>query len=278
MRPYFDEIRIVSYLRRQDRHAVSHHQEGARPNRRAEGDLWGHAPDALPDYSPTHDLYLDYDRRLGLWADVFGQDKLDLRVYDRRRLKDGDIVADFLTLIGLDTSDVASVGDKNVSLGAAQTKVGHLMNAARVRPSVADVILSQIDAKGRLLPSQVQARAYLERYRDSNRRLNARFRISDLPDLFEDDFDDYPLDDQDNWTEDSANVALQAVLSQSNELATTMTALSADDLRDAAAALKYRSPEAALRFANAALALRPTGPAILKLKSNLENRLAKSPT
>ena len=273
LRPHFDEIRILCYLRRQDRHAVSHHQEGAKPHRQAEGALWGHAPNALPDHAPGQDLYLDFDRRMGMWADVFGADKLDLAVYDRAQLKNGDIFADFLARIGLNIGGLNPGGDKNVSLGAAQTKAGHVMNDISLRPKMTEAILARIGAGGRLLPSQDQARLFLERYRDSNRRLNARFRITDLPDLFNDDFTDYPEAPQSDWTEAGANDALRAALSQLNEVLPALVALTADDLRNAALALQGKIPDAALRLISAAHALRPNGPTIIKLKAELESRL-----
>ena len=276
LRPHFDEIRILCYLRRQDRHAVSHHQEGAKPNRQAEGALWGHAPNALPDRSPGQDLYLDYDRRLGLWAEVFGADKLDLRVYDRELLKDGDIFADVLSVIGLDVRGLAPVGDRNVSLGAGQTKLGHLMNSLNIRPRMMDAILTRIGSAGRLMPSRAEAVAYLDRYRPSNRRLNARFGITALPDLFDDAFDDYPTSPQSDWTEAGANAALIAALSQLNGIVPAPAALTADDLRDAAVAVQAKTPDVALRLITAAHALRPAGPAIVKLKAELERKLTGS--
>lgn len=269
---HFDDIRIVSYLRRQDRHAFSHHQEGAKANRRAEGDLWGHALNALPTPSSRQALYLDYDRRLGLWADEFGDDRLTLRVYDRALMKDGDIVTDFLALVGLEVTGLTTLGDRNVSLGAAQAKTGHLMNGLGVRPKMMDAILRRIEPGGRLLPSEAEARAFLEPYRSGNRRLNARFRVSDQPDLFNDDFDDYPRTPQSGWTEDGATAALRAVLAQLAEVEDAQDALTADDLRLAALALKDRHPDSALRLVSAAQVLRPGGKAIQRLKAALEER------
>jgi hypothetical protein len=273
LRPHFDEVRILCYLRRQDRHAISHHQEGARLHRRAEGELWGHAPRALPDYSPGQDLYLNYDRKLGLWADVFGSENLDLKVYDRALLKDGEIFADALATIGLNIDGLQSVGDKNTSLGAAQTKLGHLMNEFGIRQKTYEGIMARVSSNGRLLPAQAEARVFLERYRESNRRLNARFQISTLPDLFNDDFDDFPKTSNSDWTEADANDALRAVLTQLTVLAPALMALTADDFRNAALALQSKVPETALRLVTAAQALRPTGLAIAKLKADLEHAL-----
>lgn len=245
LRARFDDIRVVCYLRRQDRHAVSHHQEGAKPNRQAEGQLWGHALTALPAASPDHALYLDYDRRLGLWADVFGAEHLALRVYDRALLTGGDIVADFLALVGLDGTGFTALGDRNVSLGAAQAKTGHLMTGLGVRPRVMEAILGRIAPDGRLLPSQAEARAFLQPYRAGNRRLNARFAVTDLPDLFNDDFADYPDLPHSDWTEAGATAALRAVLAQVAEVEDGQDALTADDLRLAALALKDQHPASA---------------------------------
>ena len=275
LKPHFGQISIVSYLRRQDRHAVSHHQEGAKPHRQAEGELWGHAAQALPVPSPEQALYLDYDRRMGLWADAFGEDAMILRIYDRAWLKDGDILADFLEQLGIDGADMMPVGDRNVSLGAAQANAGHVMNEMGVKPRVMEQVLGQIADGGRLLPSRAGAQAFLEPYRESNRRLNARFRVSDLPELFPDDFDDLPEVAQDAWSEAGATAALRAALGQALKIAPALAALTPDDLRNAALALQARLPESALRLVTAAQALRPTGPTILKLKADLERKLSE---
>lgn len=275
LRPLFDEITIVSYLRRQDRHAVSHHQEGAKPHRQAEGDLWGHAPTALPEPSPQQDLYLDYDRRLGLWADVFGAENILLRVYDRGQLKAGDIFADFLSVIGLNISGLPSVGDRNVSLGAAQTKAGHLMNGAGLRARTTETVLQRLPGGGRLLPSRTEAMQFLGRYRASNRRLNARLNVSPLPDLFNDDYADYPETAQNDWTEADANAALTALMAEVTVTQPALAALTADDLRMAAVALTDANPEVAQRMIHAAAALRPTGPAILRIMADLDRRNAR---
>ena len=277
LRPQFDTIRIVCYLRRQDRHAVSHHQEGAKPHRQVEGALWGHAPTALPAPSDAHDLYLDYDRRLGLWADVFGDAAMTIRVYDRNLLKNGDIFADFLSVTGLDITGLQAVGDRNTSLGAAQTKVGHLMNGLAIKGATAGTILARLSPEGRLLPSRPEAEAFQSRYTASNHRLNQRFQVSPGADLFNADYTDYPDIAANDWTEDGANAALLATLAQVNDLQPGLAALTADDLRSAAVALQSTAPEAALRLITAAHALRPSGPAIQKLKADLERKRDAAP-
>ncbi len=270
LRPLFDRVHIVCYLRRQDRHAVSHHQEGAKPHRYVEGLLWGHQPTALPEYAPHQDLYLDYNHRLGLWADAFGDENMIVRPYDRALLKNGDIFQDFLAQIGMSVSGLATVGDRNVSLGAAQTKAGHLMNSVKMDAETMGVLLGHIEKSGRLMPARAEAMHLLDRYRDSNRRLNQRLHVSPLPDLFNDDFSDYPETAQQDWTEDQANAALRGIFGQLALHKSPVPAPSPDDLRDAVIALKETNPAAARRLIQIAHTLRPAGPAINRLKAELE--------
>ena len=275
LRPHFAEIRIITYLRRQDRHAISHHQEGAKPNRSPEGALWGHAPVALPPHDPAQDLYLDYEARLMPWARAFGEGNMIIRVYDRTALKQQDIAADFLSLIGLDTGNFQPVDDRNISLGAAQAKIGHLLADANVAIDVVSSILKSMPRTGRLRPSRDEAQRFMSHYVDSNRRLNARFGISAEPDLFDADFSDYPDEPQSDWTEETASDAMRALLLH---LDGSLPALSVDDLRTAAEVLQKTKPLVALRLVRAALTLRPKGPALLKLQDRLQGRLSPGAT
>ena len=63
----------------------------------------------------------DYRAVLRRWADVFGQSNLDVRLYDRRRRDDFDVVADFIPSLGgdLDPDDFIRDRDQNASLGVA---------------------------------------------------------------------------------------------------------------------------------------------------------------
>lgn len=277
LRPIFDEIRILCYLRRQDSHAVSHHQEGAKSNRKPECDLWGHAVTALPVATADQALYLDYERRLGHWADVFGEDKVSIRVYDRALLKDNDIVADFMDQIGLADAGITGAAELNTSLGAAQSKLGHLLNEFGIRPAHMDAILERIPFDHRQRPSRQQARAFLEPYRASNRRLNARFGITAVPDLFQDDFDGLPEQGIEDWSDIGIRHALRSVLLQLSARDAVFSAVTADDLRVAAVALYEKDPGAAARLVEAGLQIRPDGPALLKLRSDLARRQKPKP-
>ncbi len=64
--------------------------------------MYGHSTRAIPHYEAKHDLYLDYHKRLGMWADAFGDENLVIKVFDRKKLLNSDAVADFFDVIGVD--------------------------------------------------------------------------------------------------------------------------------------------------------------------------------
>ena len=278
LKPRFDDIRILVYLRRQDRHACSHHQEGARPHRKPEGLLWGHALTALPEPAAHQQLYLNYDHRVGLWENAFGRDAVTVRVFDRTLLKDADVVADILSLMGIDPHGLARVPDSNPTLGRLKATIGHLANALLADGGVTLKLLRALPRhEDRMIPSASEAEQFLAPYRAGNRRLNQRLQLTPFPDLFPDDFDDYPQTASVDLTPAEAVDGLRAVIATLGKTASAFQSLTPNDLRLAASALQKTAPESALRLVQAAAILRPTGPAILKLKAELEARQPAPP-
>lgn len=273
LRPHFDRITIIAYLRRQDRHAISHHQEGAKPERPAEGELWGHALTPLPRPAPQQRLYLDYDARIAMWEKAFGADNLRVRLFDRAILKQGDIVPDILDVLGVPDEGLERLPDVNVSLDPVRAGIGHMANAAVGSNAVTTALLSGVTpSAARMQPSADEARAFLAPYLEGNRRLNARLGITGFPDLFPDDFSDYPDTAPEIWTRDTIEQVLREVMSIL-ALGLPMRHLGADDLRTAALALRATTPQIALRFIRAANDLRPTGPLIQKIRAELEREV-----
>lgn len=269
----FDQIRIVAYLRRQDRHAVSHHQEGARADRPPEGLLWGHSLTALPYPSPMQRLYLDYDQRLAMWERAFGSDNLSVRLFDRTIMDQGDVVADLLKLIGIVGDGLVRWPDLNLSLSRLQAKVGHIANEIIGDNGVTQRLLDALyAADDRMIPSAEAARAFLEPYRESNRRLNARLGITPFPDLFPDDFSDYPETASEDLSQAECETGLRTVIRTLGGARMYLHDLTADDLRLSAKILLKSEPWLALRLARAAQNLRPNGKAIAEMIAELEAR------
>lgn len=275
LRRVFDDIKIIVYLRRQDRHAVSHHQEGARPDRPHEGQLWGHALTALPLPHPHHRLYLDYDQRMGLWEQAFGRENLIVRVFDRALLHEGDVVSDLLSVLKINTYGLERKADVNRSVGRVQAKIGHIANAALGDDAVT---LRLLDAfpwhLQRMVPSATAARDFLAPYLEGNRRLNARLNVTPFENLFPDDFTDYPDTNTETMDGEAWAEAMRVVILTLGRRQSELQALNADDLRKAATAVAAFDAPSALRLVRAAHSLRPTGGFILKLLDELEAQVA----
>ena len=274
LRSRFDAVQILVYIRRQDRHALSHYQEGARPGRAPEAQLWGHGLAALPPPQPHHALYLNYHHRLAMWERAFDGGTVTVRVYDRKLLKNGDIAADVLDVLGISAQGIVPVPDKNPALGLQQAKVGHLAGEILDNDPLTRALLRALPQdEGKMLPSADEAKAFLAPYRASNRLLNERLGLTPFPDLFPDDFDDYPETAQDGWSDATATSALRAVIGTLGKRKTVMEDLTADDLRKAALVLRNTDPSAALRLVRAAHLLRPNGAQINQMKCALEAQL-----
>lgn len=272
--PVFEEIRIVCYLRRQDRHVLSHHQEGSKLFRPSEYDLFGHSPRAIPPFDARHELYLDYHRRLSMWGDVFGDKQVILKVYDRKLLREGDVVADFFEILGVDGYHKAR--DRNVSVGFLDAKLGHLINGVELKGRQSLVHALEVAGKGdrKMLPARAVARAYYDRFVESNRRLNRRFGISAAESLFEEDFADYPDEEQDVWTEESANAALVQLL---RAFESTRPERLIEELREIALAAGDSRPDLAVRLLQLALKFKPEGPLLRRKLAEFSERMRRTP-
>lgn len=268
--PIFGQIRIICYLRRQDRHAISHHQEGSKFFRAPEGDLFGHSTYALPPFDPRHRLYLDYHRRLSMWAQAFGADNMVVKVFDRKQFPEGDVVADFFSLLGI--SEYQKVADRNVSLSLREAKIGHVIAGSELKnkPALASVLRACSGDPAKLVPSRAAAQAYYAQFADSNAALAKMFGLAADGVLFDEDFSDYPEQAQDAWTEESANSAILNLLRYIDA-----TQLTPDELRDTAAAIGKTQPAIAVKLLRIALRLRPEGKVIKKRLAEFEKLLAE---
>jgi len=206
----FDVIKVLVYIRRQDSHVISHHQQGSKSPNLGAAKLYGNRPRALPVYEKKMDYYLDYHFRLGLWADLIGDENISIRIFDRGLLKNGDAVDDFFACLGLEKQVETEVD--NQSLGFIRTKVGHLINHSNISLNRSKILRSKLDNSGKLIPSRQEALEFYSHYREGNQKLNQRFKLTENEYLFSDDFSAYPEQADDLWEEDSANLAIKTLL------------------------------------------------------------------
>lgn len=249
---YFNDIKIVVYIRRQDRQAISHYQQGCRAYG-VEGKFYSGNFTALPIIDHNAIKYLDYDKRLSIWGDVFGDENIDIRVFDRTLLKNGDIVSDFAEYLRVDDSLMTKPKEKNISLGFEETKVNHLMREAGLSEKrlFNNLVNQEVESSYKMLPSKKEAKEFYETFLLSNRRLNKRFKVNKNINIFDDNFNLYPDISKQHWTEDSANKVFSTIFSIANMvsddcLSGILNRKTVDFLRDTA--LEYKDKDINLAY------------------------------
>lgn len=168
----FDEVQIVVYLRRQD-FAANAHQNQVRilaPASRAFGVTLG----PLPEISDNLLQYLDYSQRMQGWIDVFGRDAITLRIYDESRLLNGDAVADFASVTGIDLSGI-EVGTYNQTVGSTEMLLTLATATAGMGGKIQNRIFNSFEPGPKLLPTRAEAEAFLSIFKASNDRLCEMF-------------------------------------------------------------------------------------------------------
>lgn len=253
LRKEFKEIKIICYLRRQDLQAVSHYQQASKVKNSPSNNFYNGSGRALPEACEYYEDYFDYDKRISLWEKQFGRDNITLRVFERPKLKNEDVVSDFLHLI--DVPDFPNIRQFNESNGFERTKIGHLLNRTVQNGSELNHLLRRsTDNTEKSQPSRSDAEEFYAHFKGSNRKLNSRYKLSSNLSPFTEDFSGYPEQSRDLWDEGSANAAISHLLSAVNS---AYADISSSDLYNAAQALLDTDPTMAKKFLQAALHLKP---------------------
>jgi hypothetical protein len=187
--PFFGEIRVLVWLRRQDEVVSGLHSTIAKGRRVLPEPL-----DAGAEFAG----YFDYDALLARWAAGFGEAALEVRLFERARLKGGDIVSDFLDAAGIARPEGdAPPGRTNPGLDAAA--LGLLAAADRLPPEqqrgFRPWLVAQLEATSAghppWRPSRDGTAAFLARFAEGNERVRARY-FPERAALFEADLSALP--------------------------------------------------------------------------------------
>lgn len=199
-----DNVEILMYIRRQDKLAVSHYSTlvkvGAKPEY--------YLPDLskasyhgsfLPYYFSFYDIYMNF-------VNVFGDGKVHVRVFEKSRLKNGDVVQDFLNFIGIaDSSKYRHIlKESNQSLKPHALYVLRKLRKEFDRKdsglSWSNVNLQKLARKLEVsnsgpgpLPSKKEAMDFYQNFDVQNRNLASALGCS-VSDLFDQNFDNYPAE------------------------------------------------------------------------------------
>ncbi|KKD61339.1 hypothetical protein RN22_06365 [Grimontia sp. AD028] len=185
---FFSDVEIVVYLRRQDQHLLSHYQQASKAKGPAFGFYSGIDLDDLVTDEQL-DLYLDYNYRIGLWGDVFGDDKLSIRCFEKTALTGGDAVTDFFSLLGVDYN--GGLFRSNVSLRSNDIYIGHIINRLDLCADFESYI-RKLNFQGRKFTARKDVmQSFIERYDVSNDAINRRFKIRPDRGLFNRNIDSY---------------------------------------------------------------------------------------
>ena len=108
LRVHCASIKVVVYLRRQADALRSAYSTYVKTG--------GAGPFRAPGPEEIDRKY-DYDVILGRWASVFGEENIDVRIFDRANLVEGDVVTDFFTKLGVGIGGMTLEREMNQSLG-----------------------------------------------------------------------------------------------------------------------------------------------------------------
>lgn len=188
---WFDAIKVIVYLRRQDRVAVSGYTTLL-----ATGGIDAAIIPSAPSGGSTQ---LDYFTTLDRWARVFGDANLSIRLYDDAMRERGSVIGDFCDQLGF----TARLGDQprvNVSLKPPHQELLRQLNlhwrdaeGGGSKTGIGEIarLLKKFGAGPGRLPDRAAAEALYDRYRASNEALRQRW-FPDRATLFDESFDDYP--------------------------------------------------------------------------------------
>jgi hypothetical protein len=191
------DVKVVVYLRPQHELAISLYDQALKS---------GYADiSVLPDFSGrtprwVNRGYFDYASLLERWAEVFGKQNIDVRIYDKAEMVNGSVIDDFVTKLGLDAEKLVFDKNTNISMSAERQTAMNAINRlarARAQPLSPDLRSSLIDQfqqlsrGGGVRPTRQEAEAFYQTFVLSNDQVRADF-LPDREFLFQPDFSVYP--------------------------------------------------------------------------------------
>lgn len=195
---YFDEYRIIVYLRRQDEVSRSLFSTSLRT---------GHVRTLLP--GRVNGPYYDYYGLLKRWSDVFGKENLDARRFGRKFFVGEDLLADFCDACDISgASELQRPEEKNQALSAiAQAALlefnMHFPNSGDsrgrefhriLRKHCKEYLMDHYPGPC-LLPSRSEAMEFYDNFRERNGLMYDEFFGGEQ--IFNDDFSKYPEESSD---------------------------------------------------------------------------------
>lgn len=169
------QTQIVVYLREQYTYAQSAYSQAVQG---------GKNPKTFEEY--LQGFNANYMNFLKKWRTKFKPKQLSVRIYDRPKLENGDIIDDFLATCGVDLADIKKpTADPNVSIGGPLLEFKRAINTLQIPPGELAKIkayrvlarVARSDPKYRAKPtaSEGAVEQFRARFRESNQRLSEKY-------------------------------------------------------------------------------------------------------
>lgn len=214
LQPLVQDLRVVMYLRRQDLVAVSLYSTKIKSGNTK--------PQLFPGLNDDSHIpyYFDFNTVYEMWVEVFGEDAVDVRLFEPGNWQDGNILYDFCDAVGIDIEGKKLPSTINQSLSAVGSDF--LLEVNRQMPNIVDgrrnrerdqltVDIAAV-ARGRSYPaSREQAQRFYQKFKEGNERLRQRLFPERSGPLFDEDFSCYPeqYDGDRRSYEDAVRLAVQ---------------------------------------------------------------------
>lgn len=177
------DTKVIIYIRRQDDYFLSFWQQWYL---KENDDLWAWVLSSLRWMG-------DWDNTIEPWLNIFGEENIVVRRFSRKYFKDGDLIVDFLSLLGISVGSMELVINENPSYNDGVTALASSVND--VFDGIHDNGFYQMmadwggPATFKKYPSQImslcQRKALVSYYHDSNERVKDRFFSTESDQLFE---------------------------------------------------------------------------------------------
>ena len=215
LQSWFEPIKVVVYLRRQDAHLISLYTQMLRAGAVC-------APHEFEIRArPMHEI--DYAELLNRWAGAFGNENILPRIFQRGANKPFNVVTDFFECCGISIDDgAAAMGQSNpsVELPGQQllADLGNMIQSRTGTKSVASPAWRRLTAAVTSArpgpgwkPKRAVAQEFYEQYRESNETVRREW-FPDRVTLFDEDFSDYPEDEMQATQEQLYSTACRTIL------------------------------------------------------------------
>ena len=196
------QIHIVVYLRRQDKYFLSHWNQRTKKRNKV---------DTFEEFENTESrARLDYYAKLNRIAEIVGKENITVRRFEKEQFNGGSIYSDFLSVFGLELTEEYHISQevRNTGLFGNMHEVKRVLNALpqmgdrKQHNYLVDILQQCSKLSGENYPNEMWTKeeraAFLEDYREGNRKVAEEYFCEPGEELFDDTFEDLPKWEKDN--------------------------------------------------------------------------------